>query len=222
MLKLIKSNLVIIDEIIEDTRINKSQVISTLNYLEKNKLLVLNGKNIEISNYNKILLTVRAIELRADIESTTSLLHWKEFEEIAAFILERNNFIVKKNFRFTYLKKRNEIDLIGLKNPLILCIDCKHWHKELHFSSINTIVIKQIKRTKDLVAFLPSFSKNIECAQWDYGLFIPAILTLLPAKDKFHNSVPIIPILQFQDFINQLFGYLQKIKSFKKNFYHLP
>jgi hypothetical protein len=78
-----------------------------------------------------------------------------------------------------------------------------------------------VKRTKDLTAFLPSVSKNIECTQWDYGLFIPAILTLLPAKNKFHNSVPIIPILQFQDFIKQIFGNLRRIKSFKKDFYHL-
>ena len=118
ILKLIDSNLIIIDKIIEDTRINKSQVLSTLNYLEKNQLLVINGKNIEISNYSKILLTAKAIELGADIENTTSLLQWKEFEEIAAFTLEKNNYIVKKNFRFTYSKKRNEIDhTMVLSNP---------------------------------------------------------------------------------------------------------
>lgn len=178
-------------------------------------------KAIEISNYNKVLLTVRAVELGADIETATSLLHWREFEEIAGLALEKNNFIVKKNFRFTYIKKKNEIDLIGSKRPFILCIDCKHWHKKLSISSINTIVDKQIKRTENLAAFLPSVSKNLECEQWNYGLFIPAILSLLPAITKFHKSVPIIPILQFQDFINQIFGNLQKIKTFKKNFYHL-
>ena len=128
---------------------------------------------------------------------------------------------MEKNFRFTYLKKRNEIDLVGLKKPLVLCIDCKHWHKELKFSSINNIVEKQITRTKHVLEFLPSISKKIECVEWDYGIFIPAVLSLMPNRIKFSNLVPIIPILQFQDFLNQLFGNLQQIKSYKKFFYHL-
>jgi hypothetical protein len=167
------------------------------------------------------MLSVKALELGADIENVTSLLHWKEFEGISALALERNNFLVRKNFRFTYLKKRNEIDIIGLKKPIVLCIDCKHWRKEINYSSLKNIVPNQIRRTKDLIKFLPNISTKLECVSWEFGIFIPAILSLVSNRHKFYYSVPIIPILKFQDFLKQLLGNMHQIKFFKKRFKHL-
>jgi hypothetical protein len=210
-----------IDTIVNDTKTSLSTIKSVLNEFQNSDFIIIKEKIIEANSFGRIMLSVKALELGADIENVTSLLHWKEFEGISALALERNNFLVRKNFRFTYLKKRNEIDIIGLKKPIVLCIDCKHWHKEVNYSSLKNIVPNQIRRTKDLIKFLPNISTKLECASWEFGIFIPAILSLVSNRHKFYNSVPIIPILKFQDFLNQLLGNIQKIKFFKKRFQHL-
>ena len=196
-------------------------VKSYLNKLSQEGLIVLDDEFVELNNYSRIMLSIKAIELGADIEHATSLLCWQEFEGLAAIALERNNFSVKKNFRFKYLRKRNEIDIVGLKKPIILCIDCKHWHREIAYSSLKSIVKDQIKRTKALMDSLPNISTKIECTTWKNGIFIPAILSLVPNRYKFCNLVPIIPILQLQDFLNQLRGNTQQIRIFKKKFNYL-
>lgn len=210
-----------IGTIVNDTKTSLSTIKSVLNKFKNNDFIVIKEKIIEANSFGRIMLSVKALELGADIENVTSLLHWKEFEGISALALERNNFLVRKNFRFTYLKKRNEIDIIGLKKPIVLCIDCKHWRKEINYSSLKNIVPNQIRRTKDLIKFLPNISTKLECASWEFGIFIPAILSLVSNRHKVYYSVPIIPILKFQDFLNQLLGNMQQIKFFKKRFKHL-
>lgn len=146
------------------------------------------------------------------------MLNWSEFEGIAGIILEKNNFFVKQNFRFTNLGRKNEIDILGLKKPIVLSIDCKHWHKELPPSSLRNIVSNQIKRTKSLMKLLPTIAINLECDLWLSALFIPAVITLVSPRQKFSDSVPIIPILKLQDFLNQLLGNLDQLLIFKKKF----
>lgn len=221
ILKSTKKNPIELIEIINDMRIDADNIMCFLRQFQNKNLIDIKDNVIKTNSYNRIILAVRAIELGADIEKVAGLLQWKEFEGIASLVLEKNNFIVKKNFRFTYLKKKNEIDVIGLKKPIILCIDCKHWKKELKISSLKKIVANQIKRTKNLIKFLPNISTKIECTSWDYGIFIPAILSLIPTRHKFHESVPIIPILKFQDFLNQMLGNMEKIRLFQKSFHQL-
>jgi hypothetical protein len=220
-LKLTNKTSVDIETIVNDTKTSLSNVKSVLKKFQNNNFVNVKEKRVIINSFGRIMLSVKAIEVGADIENVTSFLHWKEFEGITALALERNNFLVKKNFRFTYLNKRNEIDVIGLKKPLVLCIDCKHWHKEVNYSSLKKIVPNQIKRTKDLVKYLPNISNKLECDSWEFAIFVPAILSLISNRHKFYNSVPIIPILKFQNFLNQLVGNMHQIKFFKKKFNHL-
>ena len=210
-----------INLISEETKVDKRHIKRILNKFNSERIITLDENSIKLNNYSRIMLSIKAIELGADIEYSTSLLCWQEFEGIVAIVLEQNNFSVKKNVRFTYAKKRNEIDIIGLKKPIVLCIDCKHWHREINHSSLNNIVTNQISRTKSLMDSLPNIKTKIKCTNWKNVLFVPAILSLMPIRNKFYNLVPIIPILQFQDFLNQFQGYFSRIKHFKKNFYHL-
>lgn len=213
--------LVDIETIVRDTKTSLSAVKLVLNKFQNNNFDIIDKKIIKINSYERIMLAVKAVEAGTDIETVTKLLHWKEFEGISALALERNNFSVKKNFRFTFLKKRNEIDVIGLKKPIVLCIDCKHWLKEINYSSLKKIVPNQIKRTKNLTKYLPNIYNKLECTSWEHAIFVPAILSLVSNRQKFYDSVPIIPILKFQDFLNQLLGNMHKIKFLEKRFNHL-
>jgi hypothetical protein len=56
----------------------------------------------------------------------------------------------------------------------------------------------------------------VEWASWDRIKFFPVILSLSAGMFKFYDKVPIIPILQLQDFINQLPAYVSALKHFTR------
>ena len=149
------------------------------------------------------------------------MLRWQEFEGIAAIALERNGYIVEKNVRFKHVARKWEIDIVGCRKPLVICIDCKHWRRGTAPSAVRRITEAQVERTRALAEVLPSVSLVLECSKWEKAKFLPAILTLMPASFKFYDKVPIVPVLQLQDFLSQLLAYTESLKYFLKHFNHL-
>ncbi|MGC9345430.1 MAG: hypothetical protein ACP5ER_01375 [Candidatus Bathyarchaeales archaeon] len=156
------------------------------------------------------------MQLGADLERVSSFLDWKEFENIAAVAFERNGYTVNKNLRFRHAGRRWEIDIVGCKKPIVVCADCKHWHHGMYPSAIRRIVEEQVERTSALAEYLPVLAGKIECASWGRVELVPAVLSLVTARFKFYNNVPIIPVLQLQDFLSQLPAYVDLLKHFSK------
>jgi Holliday junction resolvase-like predicted endonuclease len=176
---------------------------------------------IEVDGGCRLKLAVKAVALGADVERISGFLRWQEFEDIAAIALERNGYIVAKNTHFKYAGRKWEIDIIGCKKPLAICIDCKHWRHGLSPSALKKIAEAQVERTRALAESLPNISLEIECAKWNKAKLVPAILVLMPGSFKFYDKVPIVPVLQLQDFLNQLPAYIESLKYFPKEFGHL-
>lgn len=83
------------------------------------------------------------------IEDTIEEFDWKDFEEIVADIFTDNNFKVKQNFRFK-TKRRYEIDVLAIKDNVVLCADCKQWGKRRYKkTSLKYYVREQERRVKD-------------------------------------------------------------------------
>jgi Holliday junction resolvase-like predicted endonuclease len=154
--------------------------------------------------------------LGADVEHISDLLCWREFEEIAAFALKNNGYSVQNNLRFKHESKRWEIDVVGCKKPLVICIDCKHWQRAISSSALKRIIDLQSQRTQALADSLPNINLKLECAKWEKAKFIPSVLSLIPSSFKFWEKVPVVPVLQLQDFISQLPAYTDSLKFFSK------
>jgi Holliday junction resolvase-like predicted endonuclease len=169
---------------------------------------------IEVDSLNRLKLAVRAIELGADPELVGGFLQWKEFEAIAALTMERNGYTTAKNLRLKYAGRMREIDIVACKKPLAICVDCKHWHHGIRPAALRTIVNEQVERASALAKCLPSPIIRIECALWSEVKMVPAILSLVVGNVKFFGNVPIVPILQLQDFLNQLPAYADSITHF--------
>ena len=75
--------------------------------------------------------------------------------------------------------------------------------KRSSISSLETVVKKQIERTKKYI----SQTKEV--------IAIPAIVTLYQEKVDFIKNVPIIPIQKFSSFIDEFYGNLDEIKTIK-------
>jgi Holliday junction resolvase-like predicted endonuclease len=200
----------------KDAKIPHQIAEKLLRKLQNNGLIYVQKNFVEANSLQRLKLAVHAIHLGADIEDASSFLQWQEFENMAAVALERNSYSVNKNLRFKHAGRRLEIDIVGYRKPIAICVDCKHWHRGLHPSALKKIVEEQVERTLALAESLPGLAGKIECASWDNVKLVPAVLTLVTGRLKFYDDVPIVAVLQLQDFLTQLPAYADSLKHFTR------
>jgi Holliday junction resolvase-like predicted endonuclease len=218
LLKLTKEGPVLTESVNRDARIPSTTARKLLGKLQNEGLVYLKSESVEVDSSMRLKLAVKAVSLGADVEHISNLLCWQEFEEIAAFALKNNGYAVANNVRFKHVARKWEIDVVGCKKPLVICIDCKHWQHAIAPSVLKRIVDLQVERTRALVDSLPNISLKLECTKWSNAKFIPSVLSLMPSSFKFYDKVPVVPIFQLQDFINQLPAYTESLKFFPKTF----
>jgi Holliday junction resolvase-like predicted endonuclease len=218
ILKLTKEGAVLIENVNKEARIPSSVSLELLEKLQNEDLIYLKNGAVEVDSNSRLKLAVKATSLGAVVEHISDLLCWQEFEKIAALALKNNGYVVQNNVRFKHGAKRWEIDVVGCKKSLVVCIDCKHWQHTISDSALKRIVNLQSQRTHALADSLPNIKLKLECTKWQKAKFIPTVLSLIPSSHKFYDSVPVVPVLQLQDFICQLPAYTDALKFFPKTF----
>jgi len=221
LLKLTKDGSVLIEGVKKDAKLTSGIVRNLLGKLQNEGIVYVNQDTVEADSYSRLKLAVKAVAMGADVEYVSNMLSWQEFEDISAVALERNGYSVAKNVRFKHVARKWEIDIVGCRKPVAICIDCKHWRRGTSPSALRRITEAQVERTRALADVLPNVSLELECTKWDKAKFVPAILTLMPVSFKFYDKVPIVPVLQLQDFLSQLPAYTESLKYFMKTFNHL-
>jgi len=174
----------------------------------------LRGKVIEASLNQRVKIAIHAISLGADFESVCNFLEWNEFEKIAATTFEFNYFNVIKGLRFKGAGRRWEVDIVGCREPIIVCADCKHWHHGWTKSAITKTIDAQTERTQALANAVPTLREKIGLGGWKEATLIPMVLSLFPTPLKFYRNVPVVPILQLQDFLNELPAHIDSLAHF--------
>ena len=218
LLKLTQKGAVLTERVNRDARIPSLTTRKLLKKLQNEGLVYLKQDGIEVESSSRLKLAVKAVSLGADVERISNLLCWQEFEEITALALKNNGYVVSNNVRFKNATRRWEIDVVGCKKPLVICVDCKHWQHAITPSALKRIVNSQVERTRAFADSLPNIALKLECVKWTEAKFIPCILSLMPSSFKFYYEVPIVPVLQLQDFLNQLPVYTESLKYFPKSF----
>jgi len=213
ILKLTKSGPVKQQLINIEAKIPKEDARKLLQRLQNDGLIYLHRDVIDANATQRLRLAVYAMKLGADLEQTSSFLQWQEFEGMAAFALEQNGYNILRNMRFKYGGRKWEIDIVGCKKPFAICVDCKHWHHGLYPSTLRRIVEEQVERTQALAKSQPNPAIKIEFASWEKAKLVPVVLSLVVGALKFHDDVPIVPVLQLQDFLVQLPLYAGSLKN---------
>lgn len=214
VLKLAKNGPVQKDLIAKDAHTPTAVADELLGALDTKGFIQLNGKFLQIAPNQKLHLAVEAVNRGADIERACKFLEWKEFENMAATAFENDRYRVRRNFHFKTHDKRWEIDLLAFKQPLITCIDCKHWQHHWSRASIVKAAEAQTERTQALAEGLERFVDTLELNKWHQATLIPVVLSLIPGTFKFHNNTPIVSILQMQNFINELPAHVNLLTHF--------
>jgi len=170
---------------------------------------------IEVSSNQRVKLAIHAINHGTDIERVCKVLEWIEFENFAATAFEKNNFAVKRNFRFKAAQRRWEIDVLAYSEPIVVCVDCKRWRRGWGNSAIRKVAAAQAKRTEVLAKNLQDIQRKIGLDDWEQATLFPAILSLFPGPVKFYNKVPVVPILQLQNFLDEFQGHITELTHFR-------
>jgi hypothetical protein len=214
ILKLTRTGVVTHEIINKDARISSDVAEELLQKMQSDGLVYVKANTVEVDGTQRLKLAIRAIGLGADLEQVSSFLQWQEFEGMAATALIRNGYAVSRNLHFTHGGRKWEMDVVGSRKPIALCLDCKHWHYGMHPARLKTAVDEQVQRTAALAETLPRLDGKVECASWERAKLVPAVLSLVVGRFKFIDDVPIVPILQLQDFLDQILAYADSLKHF--------
>jgi hypothetical protein len=149
-------------------------------------------------------LAAEALRQGADPESVCRKLNWQEFEDITVIALNSNDYRTRKHFVFRSDKLRHEIDVIGVKGKLALCVDCKHWMYGWQRGRIINAVKNQVERTKALAAEAPKYQEKLMLGQENQLLLIPLLVTLADVSSRTVHGVPVVPILRMKAFLSEL------------------
>ncbi|MFX1500506.1 MAG: hypothetical protein ACFFDH_06020 [Promethearchaeota archaeon] len=187
---------------------------------------------------NKILFILKSINiLEFDIKQITEILNYNGFEILVEHILSRNNYITKKNFRFSdksnfklkTSQKRYEIDVIGIYSKFVLLIDAKQWRRKDSFSSINRAANLQLRRVIALKKNPEIFSKLVQellGSRLNFKrqlpfILIPIMVTLENNSFRINeNQIPLVSIYEMNSFLQELqnnISYFNKIQINKIN-----
>lgn len=169
-----------------------------LQEFSQNSIGRFDGTTMEFEEGDKLKATILALQKGIQIDQAAEHLDWKDFEGLAAKILESRDFAIMRNLILT--KPRMEIDVVGIKFGVAVLIDCKHWRRQSQ-STLHDAVKKQIERTKHYV----SKTKGVMAA--------PVIVTLYQNKVNFIDKVPIVPIFQLASFIDEFYGNLEELET---------
>jgi Holliday junction resolvase-like predicted endonuclease len=221
LLKLTKDGPVLVEHVKSDVKTTLGIARKLLEKLQSEDMIYLNQDTVEADSYSRLKIAIKAISIGADVEYVSNMLRWQEFEEIAAIALERNGYTAAKNVHFKHIGRKWEIDVVGCRKPLVICIDCKHWRHGTSPSALKRIAEAQVERTHALAESLPNITLELEFTKWEKAKLVPAILTLMPVSFKFYDKVPIVHVLQLQDFLSQLPAYTESLKYFLREFSHL-
>jgi hypothetical protein len=122
---------------------------------------------------------------------------WQNFERLAAFIFEKNNFRVKVNTVKTYQKTKRQYDVIAWKGNQTFLVECKKWAGNRYRLSA---VKKAVEQHKERTMFYETITHEDA---------VPILVTLIEEEIPFYEGVPIVSIQKLNSFVNESDRYTQ-------------
>jgi hypothetical protein len=156
------------------------------------------GFDISFSPGDRMKAAMICLERGCDLRELSGRISWKDFEQLASESLRSFGYKTKTNVRF--IRPRMEIDVVGILSRLAIAVDCKHW-RHTNRSSILESSRKQAARASRLVE-----------GESRIRQVVPVILTLNSESVKFADGIPIVPIVQFRLFLQDLDAFLPEIR----------
>jgi len=197
-------------DLAEKALISKSSVLRHLKTLVQNGLLSRRRKFFVISPTQKIMIAVEAIKLGFHIDSVCRWLSWQDFERMVLYILEQKGYETLIHQRIKANGKIYEIDVLGIREDFILCIDCKHWKRRFSFSQLTKITKEQLTKVEVLSKNIKKIEEKIRKKLDTPIKILPVVVTLIPFPVNAYEKIPLVPVLKFNSFLDGIYGCVDK------------
>lgn len=135
-------------------------------------------------------------------ECLARLLSWKSFEEFLGGVFDRHGYSLIRNFRFSCGGRRFEVDILALKKPLVICVECKHYKRPRTAAPDKRILERHTERTRALAESIPGLSLELGVSGWGKIKVLPLIVTLL--QESFYRKIPVVPVFKLNSFLLEL------------------
>ena len=151
------------------------------------------GDSCRYAAGQRLEAAVMLLEDGCPMEAVAPALHWRDFEGLAAGILESEGFEVRRNYMMT--GPRMEIDVVGTRMGTAMLVDCKHWRRA---AGISGAVDRQVCRAR----------------RWAELHRIPAVPVIVTLYEGHPNveGTPVVPVSKFRSFVGDFFGVLEDIR----------
>jgi len=170
---------------------------------------------LTISPTQKVMVLVEALNHGVPIDVACKHVSWKDFELTVKNIFEVMGYETLLRQRLKVEKKGFEVDVLAVREDLILCVDCKHWKRGLGVATLDRIVKNQIERAEAVTKNLKKISEKAGVRLKENVKILPIIVTLVEANHKVYAKVPIVPILKLKSFLENFYACLKDFKVFQ-------
>jgi Holliday junction resolvase-like predicted endonuclease len=189
------------DEIVTKSKTCLPLVENFLLKLHEAGVISLTDEELQVTSEQRMRIAELAILTGADSERVARELRWQEFEGLVARILNVEGYATAKHFIFRNSARKYEIDVLGAKEPMVLCVDCKHWHHGWAPSRIMAAARNQMMRVLCLSEAYAFYGRKLHIAGWRSARLLPIVLTLADVSSKLVDGVPIVSALRLRDFL---------------------
>jgi len=168
------------------------------------------GSGLYCGPLDRVRLALYALRNGVDVNRISLALSWKEFEKICSLFLSSFDYVIYRNFRFKFDGRRYELDVIGVRKPFLVCVDCKRW-SAYRSSVLKLHSIKHFNRVKALASL--DFYSEFGLSNWNEAVFIPVMVTIFEDLGGSYAGIPIVSILKFNSFVDELFLGVDSIRK---------
>jgi len=169
---------------------------------------------LQISRAERLKLVVRCLEEGLDVERVCKAAGWREFEDLVAMILGDDGYVTKKHLRFRSDGRGYEVDVLGLKTPWSLVVECKRWKRSWQPSALRRVADAHRRRVSALADVFPAILNRLGHSAYHEVTLVPVVLTLSETPMRMEEGMPFVPIIKFQGFLGEFAGYIEDLAAF--------
>ena len=137
---------------------------------------------------------------RGFLQNASRFLDWRDFERFAERCLREMDFETMKDVRLKADGRNWQIDVTGIKDRLLVCLDCKHWAPPMSPSRFKDPETHQLAATRVYATKLAT-QRNSEI------ISLPVIVTLFEPPKPFSEKVVIVDIQKLPSMLRDLTPY---------------
>jgi len=160
-----------------------------------------NGDCVKITNVLDLVIT--AVRQGVPEKTLVKYIDWRVFEEFAARALAEAGYETYRNISVRARGVSFELDVIGVKEPLVLVVECKHWQpKYTSPSRLREIVSQHLARLNKLTLMW----RSLEGVKLRRGLkAVPVILVVREYSiPRVVEGAAIVPVSKLKGFLQEI------------------